>query len=176
MEKKDPSTFPKPLVKPGEPLGVPGLSRMARAERPGRTRVSKDYKRLSGDEQRLADLCSSEDGSIEDMEALLDSGTSPDFKLADGSRPIILAAGAGRADAVDLLIRKGAGAAVADDSGWSALHAAVDAGHVGIVSVLVDAGADLQARNGAGWRPCDILEALDCQIDLRPEPAAAPAP
>ena len=42
---------------------------------------------------------------------------------------------------------------IADDKGYTALHSAVDKGHVDVVQVLIDAGADIDAKNNMGRSP-----------------------
>jgi ankyrin repeat protein len=49
------------------------------------------------------------------------------------------------------------------ESGWTALHVAVEMGELQVIRALVNAGAPLEARDLAGWTP--VLGSLDSAID-----------
>ena len=78
----------------------------------------------------------------------------PDGK--SGSTPLLRAAGAGRAEAVELLIRRGADVNVVDRARSTPLHAAAFLGHEKIVHALVQNGADVNAANTRGETPLGV--------------------
>jgi hypothetical protein len=63
--------------------------------------------------------------------------------VVGGSSPLILAARKGNAEAATALISAGADLTIMDDTGNTALHVAVEAGHVAVVEVLVNNGMDV---------------------------------
>jgi surface polysaccharide O-acyltransferase-like enzyme len=71
------------------------------------------------------------------------------------STPLLRAALAGRAEAVELLIRRGADVHALDLGGGTPLHAAAFLGHERAVEVLVRNGADVNAANSRGESPLD---------------------
>ncbi len=72
------------------------------------------------------------------------------------STPLHRAAVAGRAEAVELLIRRGAEVNTGDRDGSTALHAAAFLGHEKTVHVLVQNGADVNAMNTRGETPLGV--------------------
>ncbi len=119
------------------------------------------------------------------MRALVAAGAKPDVALADGTTPLLAAAGipveneARPSDlerwnmvdsdnppvprdrvevieAVRLLIDAGASVNHANDAGDTALHAAAAAGHAELIQVLADAGATLDVKNASGHTPLDL--------------------
>jgi ankyrin repeat protein len=63
--------------------------------------------------------------------------------VVGGPSPLILAARKGNAEAATALISAGADLTIMDDTGNTALHVAVKAGHVAVVEVLVNNGMDV---------------------------------
>lgn len=119
------------------------------------------------------------------MRALLAAGASPDVALADGTTPLLAAAGisvehearpsdlerwnmvdsdnppvprdkAEVIDAVRLLVDAGAAVNHANDAGDTALHAAAASGHTPLIQLLADAGATLDVKNASGQTPLDL--------------------
>jgi ankyrin repeat protein len=74
--------------------------------------------------------------------------------VVGGSSPLILAARKGNTKAVTTLISARADLTITDDTGSTALHVAVEAGHMAVVKVLlrslVSTGSDLTTANEAG--------------------------
>jgi ankyrin repeat protein len=78
-----------------------------------------------------------------------------DAMSGDGFTPLHLAAFFGQADAVRLLLARGAACDVAG-TGWmtgTALHAAAAGSHASIVRMVLEAGADPNARQRHGYTP-----------------------
>ena len=78
----------------------------------------------------------------------------PDGK--SGSTPLQRAAGAGRAEAVELLIRRGADVNAVDRDRSTPLHVAAFLGHEKTVHALVQNGADVNAANTRGETPLSV--------------------
>jgi Acyltransferase family/Ankyrin repeats (3 copies) len=72
-----------------------------------------------------------------------------------GGTPLLWAAVTGRAEAMELLISRGADVNAADPQGGTALHAAAFLGHEKAVEVLIQNGAKVNAANKRGERPLD---------------------
>lgn len=72
-----------------------------------------------------------------------------------GGTPLLWAAVTGRAEAIELLIRRGADVNAVDRDGGTALHAAAFLGHEKAVDVLVRNGAKVNAANKRGETPLD---------------------
>jgi ankyrin repeat protein len=88
-------------------------------------------------------------------ELLADDPDLLDAMSGDGFTPLHLAAFFGQADAVRLLLARGAAPDVSG-TGWmqgTALHSAASASQPTIVQMLLDAGADPNARQRHGYTP-----------------------
>ncbi|MEO8259690.1 MAG: ankyrin repeat domain-containing protein [Acidobacteriota bacterium] len=124
------------------------------------------------------------------MRALLAAGADPKLPNADGTTPLMVAAGVGiwapgespgteeeAIAAVKLLLELGAGAVTdIDKNGYTAAHGAVHrGGSVPILRLLVERGARLDVRNSKGWTPLTIAEGVEYTPDIfkrYPETAA----
>ncbi len=73
-----------------------------------------------------------------------------------GATPLLRAVFAGRAEAVDLLARRGADVNAAARDGGTPLHAAAFLGHERAVAALVEHGAKVNAANARGETPLDV--------------------
>jgi ankyrin repeat protein len=115
------------------------------------------------------------------MRTLLAAGADPMLANADGTTPLMVAAGVGiwapgespgteeeAIAAVKLLLELGAGAVTdVDRNGYTAAHGAVlRAGSVPILQLLVDRGARLDVRNSKGWTPLTIAEGIEYTPDI----------
>jgi hypothetical protein len=94
-------------------------------------------------------------GSVQIIGYLLDHGVSPNVRTRDGRSPLFDAATLGRADIVDVLIKKGANVDVivtdpntAHDS--SPLDLAAFRGHIEVVRLLLAAKADIRGADRLG--------------------------
>lgn len=95
-------------------------------------------------------------GDLGAIERHLASGAPVDGGDADrGGTPLMWAAVAGRADAIGLLIRRGADVNASEPDGGTALHAATFLGHEEAVDVLLRNGANVNAANRRGETPLD---------------------
>ena len=107
------------------------------------------------------------------MEFLLDLGADPFLTTADGTSPLMVAAGVGvysqgenpglpeeSAEAVKLLLDLGARVDAVDENGDTALHGSAWRGSNEAVSLLVNAGAKLEVRNKYGWTPLTIADGV----------------
>ena len=89
---------------------------------------------------------------------------------ADGSTPILYAAGNGHGDVVRLLMKLGADINKADNDGETPLHGAALNGHGDVIQMLVAGGADVNKATKYGSTPLDvasgeckrILQAASC--------------
>jgi len=93
-------------------------------------------------------------GAIERHLANGASVNAPDGKFS--STPLEHAAVAGRAEAVELLIRRGADVNAVDRDRGTSLHAAAFLGHEKIVHALVENGAAVNAANVRGETPLGV--------------------
>jgi len=95
-------------------------------------------------------------GDLAAIERHLASGAAVDaFDPDRGGTPLMWAAAKGRAEAMELLVRKGADVNAAGQDGGTSLHASAFLGHVDAVDVLLRNGAKVNAINGSGSTPLD---------------------
>ena len=115
------------------------------------------------------------------MRTLLEVGADPKLGNADGTTPLMVAAGVGiwapgespgteeeAVAAVTMLLDMGAGSATdVDKNGYTALHGAIHrGGSIPLVKLLVAKGAKLDARNSKGWLPLTIAEGIEYTADI----------
>jgi ankyrin repeat protein len=123
------------------------------------------------------------------VRVLVDRGADSDISLADGTTPLMVAAGLlsepglfdrrGRITVprpvteerahqlVQLLLSGGAIVAVANQQGNTALHGAAMHGYLDVVDLLVERGARLDAANRDGQIPIDVAAGPDMVTLLR---------
>ena len=124
------------------------------------------------------------------MRTLLDVGADPKLPNADGTTPLMVAAGVGiwapgespgtdeeAVAAVQFLLDAGGGNVTdIDANGNTALHGAVlRAGSIPLVTLLVSRGARLDVKNAKGWTPLTIADGVEYTPDIfkrYPETAA----
>ncbi len=95
-------------------------------------------------------------GHLEAIEQYLASGTAVDgVDPEHGGTPLQWAAVSGRAEAIELLIGRGADVNAVVPDGGTALHAAAFMGHQKAVDVLLRNGAKVNAKNIRGETPLD---------------------
>jgi hypothetical protein len=73
-----------------------------------------------------------------------------------GGTPLMWAAIKGRAEAIELLIGRGANMNAVDPAGGTALHAAAFLGHEKATELLIRSGANVNAANKRGETPLDV--------------------
>jgi ankyrin repeat protein len=100
-------------------------------------------------------------GDLEKVGALLASGADCNSSNEEGATLLILAAGAGHYDLVEMLIKAGATIDATDARGWTALMKALfnyelNRGFPDIVAALIQAGADVEHQVAYGTRPLMI--------------------
>ena len=107
-------------------------------------------------------IYSAANGETEILRLILDSGSEAaaalDTQYAHDLTLLMWAAGYGNADAVRLLVSRGAGFDLTDDRGKTALMIAAENGHADVVSLLVDSGADADIRDKDGRTARDLSE------------------
>jgi peptidoglycan/LPS O-acetylase OafA/YrhL len=95
-------------------------------------------------------------GDLGAIERHLASGVAVDaLDPENDGTPLIWAAVGGRAEAIELLIGRGADVNAAGQDGGTALHAAAFLGHEKAVEVLIRGGAKVNAENKRGNTPLD---------------------
>jgi peptidoglycan/LPS O-acetylase OafA/YrhL len=95
-------------------------------------------------------------GDLGAIERLMAGGVGVDALDPErGGTPLLWAAVTGRAEAIELLIGRGAHVNAVDRDGGTALHAAAFLGHENAVDVLIRNGAKVNAKNKRGETPLD---------------------
>ena len=84
----------------------------------------------------------------------LSSQPKPPPQGPDAAPPLLQAARAGDAAAVEALLQSGADAGQRGSEGETALHWAADRGHEAVVALLLSHGADVNAADGDGLTAC----------------------
>ncbi|WZO96272.1 acyltransferase family protein [Isosphaeraceae bacterium EP7] len=96
-------------------------------------------------------------GDLGAIEGYLASGVAVDETDPEqGGTPLLWAGASGRAEAIELLIKRGADVNASDREGGTALHAAAFLGHELTVDVLLRNGAKVNATNKRGNTPLDL--------------------
>ena len=95
-------------------------------------------------------------GDLDALDRHLKSGVAVDaIDPERGGTPLQWAAVSGQAEAIELLIRRGADVNAVGRDGGTALHAAAFLGHEKAVEVLIQSGANLNVANKDGSKPLD---------------------
>ncbi|CAJ0602435.1 unnamed protein product [Cylicocyclus nassatus] len=96
-------------------------------------------------------------GYMEVVTLLHDSGASIDVLNEDEATPLHLAANTGQTACVRQLLEWDKKLVLyRDENAWTALHFAASNGHDVTAKVLIDAGSDVNARNSQGKTPLDL--------------------
>jgi len=100
-------------------------------------------------------------GDVAKAAALLKSGADCNTKNEEGTTLLMLAAGAGNQEMVEMLLKAGAEVDATDARGWTALFKALfnyeqNRGFPDVVSTLIEAGADIEHQIAYGTRPLMI--------------------
>jgi hypothetical protein len=134
-------------------IGVSTLAMSSAARKPGGAQATGEAKSI---------WAAARAGDTGAIERHLASGVAVDAveDERDGT-PLMYAAAAGRAEAIELLINRGANVNAAGRDGGTALMAAAFLGHEKAVDVLVRRGANVNASNLNGSTPLDVASLDD---------------
>ena len=129
-------------------VGISGLAISSRVQRP-------EAAPSPGDASNI--WTAAKAGDLGAIERHLASGVAADEPDPDrGGTPLLWAAASGRAEAVELLVGRGADVNAVDREGGSALQAAAFLGHEKVVDVLIQNGAKVDATNQRGQTSLDL--------------------
>ena len=114
------------------------------------------------------------ESTAEIIQTLLDASADPHLTTDDGTTPLMMAAGLGRAthitkqpraaraqnaeEAVTVLLAAGADVNASNEADFTALHGAAYRGLNEVVQILVENGADINARDFRGRTPFRLAE------------------
>jgi ankyrin repeat protein len=123
------------------------------------------------------------------LRLLLAAGANPHLTTADGTTPLMVAAGMGRAtfspglqrggrsqsaeEAVTVLLDAGADIHAVNEADFTALHGAAFRGLNEVIQILVDRGADINARDFKGRTPYRIAEGSKQSFQFQAYPETA---
>ena len=128
-------------------------------------------------------------GSSEVLKALLEAGANPHLTTVDGTTPLMMAAGMGRAtfqpglqrgrrapaaeEAVTILLDAGSNINAVNEADFAALHGAAFRGMNEVIEILVKRGADINARDFRGRTPYRIAEGAKQSFQFQAYPETA---
>jgi ankyrin repeat protein len=145
---------------------------------------------FGGDGGRVGDMADGLETSSDVLKALLAAGADPHLTTVDGTTPLMVAAGMGRAtfqpglqrgrrsptgeEAVTILLDAGSDINAVNEADFTALHGAAFRGLNEVIKILVDRGADINARDFRGRTAYRIAEGAkqSFQFQAYPETAA----
>ena len=123
------------------------------------------------------------------IKALLAAGANPHLTTADGTTPLMVAAGMGRAtfqpglqrgrrsqtaeEAVNMLLDAGADINAVNEADFTAIHGAAFRGLNEVIEILVKRGADINARDFRGRTPYRIAEGSKQSFQFQAYPETA---
>jgi ankyrin repeat protein len=127
--------------------------------------------------------------SGEVLKALLEAGANPHLTTVDGTTPLMVAAGMGRAtfqpglqrgrrsptaeEAVNILLDAGADVNAVNEADFAAIHGAAFRGLNEVVAYLVEQGADINAVDFRGRTPFRIAESAQQSFRIQSWPETA---
>lgn len=127
--------------------------------------------------------------SGEVLKALLAAGANPNLTTVDGTTPLMVAAGMGRAtfqpglqrgrrsqtaeEAVTILLDAGADVNAVNEADFAAIHGAAFRGLNEVLEILVKRGADINARDYRGRTPYRIAEGSKQSFQFQAYPETA---
>jgi uncharacterized protein len=129
------------------------------------------------------------EATIQILRELLAAGANPHLTTVDGTTPLMVAAGLGRAtfqpglkrsrpsptaeEAVRLLLDAGSDVNAVNEADFTALHGAAFRGLNEVVQILVDRGAEINARDFRGRTPFRIAEGAKQSFQFQAYPETA---
>ena len=127
--------------------------------------------------------------SGEVIKALLAAGANPHLTTVDGTTPLMVAAGMGRAtfqpglqrgrrsttaeEAVNILLDAGSNINAVNEADFAAIHGAAFRGLNEVIEILVKRGADINARDYRGRTPYRIAEGAKQSFQFQAYPETA---
>jgi ankyrin repeat protein len=127
--------------------------------------------------------------TVDILRALLAAGADPHLATVDGSTPLMMAAGLGRAtfspglqrgrrspgaeEAVKVLIDAGADVNAANEADFTALHGAAFRGLNEVIQILVERGANINARDYRGRTAFRLAEGSKQSFQFQAYPGTA---
>jgi ankyrin repeat protein len=127
--------------------------------------------------------------SGEVLKALLAAGANPHLTTVDGTTPLMVAAGMGRAtfqpglqrgrrsttaeEAVNILLDAGSNINAVNEADFAAIHGAAFRGLNEVIEILVKRGADINARDYRGRTPYRIAEGSKQSFQFQAYPETA---
>jgi uncharacterized protein len=134
-------------------------------------------------------IAGSSQTSSDVIKLLLSAGANPHLTTADGTTPLMVAAGMGRAtfqpglqrggrsvtaeEAVTILLDAGSDINAVNEADFAAIHGAAFRGLNEVIKILVDRGADINARDFKGRTPYRIAEGSKQSFQFQAYPATA---
>ena len=159
-----------------------GADLNARVTREPRTTGLSSLKRIGATPFLLA----AKSCDLELMQLLVEHGADPLVPTADGTTPLMVAAGVGMfakgedpgtneeaLEAVKLALELGGHVTAIDQNGETALHGAAFRGSNTLVQFLFDHGAPLYVTNARGWTPLVIADGVWHISSFKREPQTA---
>jgi ankyrin repeat protein len=144
---------------------------------------------FGGDGGQGAEMASVTETSSDVLKALLAAGANPHLTTTDGTTPLMVAAGMGRAtfspglqrgrrsptaeEAVTILLDAGADIHAVNEADFTALHGAAFRGLNEVIQILVDRGANINARDFKGRTPYRIAEGAKQSFQFQAYPETA---
>jgi ankyrin repeat protein len=126
---------------------------------------------------------------LEPLRLLLEAGANSNLATADGTTPLMVAAGLGRSSyqpgaqrgprspsaeaAVKMLIEAGSDVHAVNEANFTALHGAAFAGVDEVIQYLVDHGADINAQDFLGRTAYRIAQGVQQMFRVQPWPETA---
>jgi hypothetical protein len=121
--------------------------------------ILKQYEDEGKPEHQIFDVVKK--GAVGKVDKLLSrDAVSSDCRDSHGRTPLIVAAEAGNAALVGVLIRHHASVNVVDPDGQTAMMKAAFEGHLSVVELLAENGADLGMRNNDGSTALEIAQLM----------------
>ncbi len=104
--------------------------------------------------KQLLQAC--KNGSISEIERLIEEGADVNKAKNDDWNPILIASFNGKVEAIQVLIRLGADVNKSNNSGATALHIAAQNGHIEAIETLIKKGAKVDLASNDGSTPLCI--------------------